>query len=283
LDSGFPVSSGNHGYLLIIPDSPQDFVGNTDMIDLYGGEKGFTLGFHSVKTNVGWKPGPTVNTPLTKDLLSPVINQKADVAAVREYNDRWRYNANGNKDYYKKNWNYYSSIQIPPPKGMTDTQFIAKLLQLTASYRLNNVTTQQEYALWTTNCQAAVNSILSEAMVELSNMDRVHKSLEAGPGIRAGETERLDSKLFQSHAGAVPNSISMDVNSDYTLLSKRLGYTVYHVTLHYYADASNQARTITMMGGLREIEDQARRYALPSNIQGLFDVGMEKLRKSLKN
>jgi RHS repeat-associated protein len=108
---GLPV--GNHGYLLIIPDEPDKFSG---LIDVYGGKKGFTLGGHRGADDDD------------KGCLILISNQKADVAAVREFHDSDRYEKEEKRadegedsDYYKSKWQHAQN-EIEPPKGMTDTE-----------------------------------------------------------------------------------------------------------------------------------------------------------------
>ncbi|MBN8625807.1 MAG: RHS repeat-associated core domain-containing protein [Planctomycetes bacterium] len=170
---GVPV--GNHGFLLIIPDNPGDFAGRTVpgfntplMTDVYGNKSGFTLGGHE-----------------ENDRLVLKTNQKADVAAVREYRDKSRYDqttrppnakfwtpSTPNPDKYKSGWSL-EVHKVAPPAGVSDTEFINRILDLADAYLLQTrAGNAPEYGLASDNCQSWVNSLLEKAGVSSSDREK---------------------------------------------------------------------------------------------------------------
>lgn len=166
------VAVGNHHTIVVVPDNPGDFP--NQLIDLYGGEKGFTLaGF---KDNDGW--------------LVYEKNQKADVAAVRELNDPKAYAKCPDK--YKSGWSM-ECHEVPAPNGMTDTQFIKKLLEGANNYAENSKSKCFKFNLWGgPNCASWANSLFNYAGI--SEADRI--KLGEFSGVDWGEELLIDDGMW---------------------------------------------------------------------------------------
>lgn len=168
---------GNHSFIVVIPDDPDAFANDPNMIDLYEKNKGCTLAGHKDET--------------TKCLIY-VRNQKGDRACMREYFDKKRYLKKGNPDFYKSGWSVECNL-IETPDGMTDTEFIKKLIELAEWFKRNNKKLKILYDLNDENCNCWANSVFKYAGVP----EKVRiKGGEFG-GIDWGEEEILDPDVFE--------------------------------------------------------------------------------------
>ncbi len=197
----------NHVFVICEPDNPADFTraatefgGLQDwstgpsatapgpfkgLIDLYGGHMGVTLG--------GFDEGG--------DLVCEV-NQQADVAADRESNDKTRFLAD--PSHYKSGWklDYH---EVTPPTGMTDSQFIKRLLGLSWNYQINSLSwhiTFKAGGLWENerNCTAWAHTLLRKAGVPKTTI----APLMDFRGWDWGKAATIDSTMFDFPVSAIP-------------------------------------------------------------------------------
>lgn len=178
---GVPI--GNHGFIVIVPDDPSAFANDPNMVGLYDGKTGTTLGGHKSNT----------------DCLVGIRNQKADIASVREHNDRDRYSKRANSDKYKSGWSY-EEHEVKPPSGMSDTDFIRQLIDASENY---NTHSPPAYTLPNANCHTWVNTLLKSAGVPESARNAAG---EFG-GIDWGEEDLIDESLFGPRQRVVPRRI----------------------------------------------------------------------------
>ncbi|MCU0721840.1 MAG: hypothetical protein MUC83_19170 [Pirellula sp.] len=176
---GIPI--GNHGFLLFIPDSPRNFSSSVQLIDLYGGNRGCTIGGYKGASTDGDKdPGKLVVR----------FDWKADIAAVREHFDSNAYRSS--PDRYKTGWSVVLH-EVDPPTGVCDTEFITALIQSARRYQANQANAP-DYVLSGPNCQSWSYSILLSLGVPERDL------LTAGefPGVDWGEEESIDLDLFRA-------------------------------------------------------------------------------------
>ncbi len=147
-----PAGTGDHHYIVVVPDNPDDFPGQLN--DLFGGKQGFTLaGFE--------KNGCLVYEK----------NNQADIAATREFNAPDRYSKCPNK--YKSGWSQ-DCHEVDPPNGMSDTQFINKLLEDANNYAQNTKGKCVEFDVWWgPNCASWTNSLFASAGVSEADRNRL--------------------------------------------------------------------------------------------------------------
>lgn len=166
---------GNHTYLVIIPDRPEDFVG-TDMekrfTDLGGGKRGLTIGGQKINGN-----------------LHPAVNEDNDVAATKEFFNK--------TEGWLVDWDYEGKV-VPAPQGLSDTEFIKAIWRAYDKYYH-----AMEIGLWkpvpfklfpgegTGNCTKWARWALKQAGVESSLLVKLGDHV----GIDAGYDQDLDTVL----------------------------------------------------------------------------------------
>ena len=153
---------GNHHYLTIIPDNPDDF---TDLKDFSGNHKGYVIAAIREKGPDG------------KHYLNYQKNDNNDVEAVNEYF--------GGDD---KGWDPEFHEITDVPDGMSDTEFIRKIQAIANSYQPNTVI----YDLWDENCAAWVNTLLKIAGVSETNRLKYSEFF----GFDWGEEDELPRSSF---------------------------------------------------------------------------------------
>lgn len=167
---------GNHHFLLIIPDKPDDFA-PYELIDLYGSNRGFILGAYE-----------------SFGCLRFRRNHPTDVAATREYHDSDRYKRSDER--YKRGWSTECHL-IPTPDGMSDTELIRALERLARNYHNNTNCAPgacPKYDLIDRNCATWVNQILKAAGYSAKSRRRLGEFR----GIDwAEEDETIDDALFE--------------------------------------------------------------------------------------
>ena len=97
------------------------------------------------------------------------MNQKADLASCRESNHLEIYI--NSQEKYKRGWKRECHL-VPTPEGMTDTEFITKLLEGAQNYEKNSISHCFRFGLlFGPNCASWTNSLLNHAGV--NNADRL--------------------------------------------------------------------------------------------------------------
>ena len=165
------ILRGNHHFIMVVPDNPKDFPGM--LIDLFGGNKGLSLGGFEKD---GW--------------LVYEKNQKADIAAYREFSNHKEYARCPDK--YKSGWSL-ERHEVPAPKGMTDTDFIKKLLEGALNYEKNSEEKCFKFGLFFgPNCASWTNSLFNHAGI--GEADRF--KLGEFSGLDWGEEVLIDDGMW---------------------------------------------------------------------------------------
>lgn len=162
---------GNHHFILVVPDNPDELPEEIQkmLVDLGGGKKGFTLA--------------ASRSPDGR--LQFESNNDTDRQSVREHFDPEEH-VTWLPDYdLEKN-------EVEPPKGMTETEFIERQVQLAQNYETNEAQNNVEFDTSDQNCAAWANTMFKIAGVG------EHEREEAGDffGFDQGEEYLLDESLF---------------------------------------------------------------------------------------
>jgi len=168
------AGTGNHHHIVVVPDNPGDFPGQ--LIDFFGGEQGFTLaGFEDENGCLVYEK-----------------NKPADIAATREFNDPDRYSECPDSDKYKSGWSQ-ECHEVSPPNGMSDTEFINKLLEGANNYAQNTKGKCVKFNVRVgPNCASWANSLLAYAGVGVSDRN----TLGEFSGTDWGEEVIIGGNLF---------------------------------------------------------------------------------------
>lgn len=171
---------GNHGFVLIVPDSPEDFRGIIMLVDLYGGNKGCTIGgFKGIESEGDKSPGKLVVR----------FRDPLDIASVQEYFDPELFSKSRNKQ--KSGWSA-ELHEVTPPIGMTDSQFILKLIELARNYQAKEPNAPK-YHLFGPNCQSFTFSLFLAAGIDRQQLIILGKFW----GLDVGEAMEIDLELFR--------------------------------------------------------------------------------------
>jgi len=164
--AGFAII-GTHQYLVIVPDnqnlrpviSPLSQQ-KMKIVELGKGEKGFTVAGHQVSGR-----------------LQVIVNEKSDLAAVNEF---------FTKDRGIPDWD--AELRKIKHKS-TDTDFIIKIIELTANYIINERKKNIPYSPFNNNCNKWAQSVIEYAGGTVNG---------DFPGLDLNNDGRFQKKFFES-------------------------------------------------------------------------------------
>ena len=158
---------GNHHFIVLLPDNPEDFRDDDTFTPLPDGRPVIIV-------------GSTPNGGFKGNELDPTFNKETDVASYIESEFPDEYGESPWKD--RSGWDYEGHV-VPTPEGMTDTQFIRIILHHSEGF--NEGQKPVIYDKWIRNCTVFVETVLKVSGVPKAERDKISDfpGLDVGNGI----------------------------------------------------------------------------------------------------